>query len=102
MASYEAGHFVTAHSRRHQFLNNQSKSESSQNQPLLSHSYLAEHSHAVTECFCALLHKSIALLELDIRKGLKAGFFPYITKPIMVNELMEALNVALEFEENRV
>ena len=35
----------------------------------------------------------------DIKKGMEAGFFQYITKPIMVNELMEALNVALEFAE---
>ena len=38
-------------------------------------------------------------MPLDIARGLKAGFFRYITKPIMVNELMEALNVALEFAE---
>jgi len=30
---------------------------------------------------------------------LKAGFFRYITKPIKVGELMDALNVALEFAE---
>ncbi len=35
----------------------------------------------------------------DIENGLKAGFFRYITKPIKVNEFMEALNVALEFAE---
>jgi PAS domain S-box-containing protein len=35
----------------------------------------------------------------DIRKGMEAGFFRYITKPIMVNEFMEALNVAMEFAE---
>jgi len=33
----------------------------------------------------------------DIEKGLGAGFFRYITKPINVDEFMEALNVALEF-----
>jgi CheY-like chemotaxis protein len=37
----------------------------------------------------------------DIKHGLEAGFFRYITKPIMVNELMEALNVALEFADYR-
>ena len=36
----------------------------------------------------------------DIKRGTEAGFFRYITKPIMVNELMGALNVALEFVEN--
>jgi CheY-like chemotaxis protein len=33
----------------------------------------------------------------DIKKGLNAGFFHYLTKPIKVNEFMDALNVALEF-----
>ncbi|MCX7108888.1 MAG: PAS domain S-box protein [Proteobacteria bacterium] len=32
----------------------------------------------------------------DIERGLEAGFFRYITKPIKVNELMEALNQAFE------
>ena len=31
----------------------------------------------------------------DIEKGLEAGFFRYLTKPIKVNEFMEALDVAL-------
>ena len=35
----------------------------------------------------------------DIRKGLEAGFFRYLTKPINVNEFMDTLNVALEFAE---
>src|SRR6266513_1049840 len=33
----------------------------------------------------------------DIKKGLKAGFFRYLTKPIKVNEFMETLDVALTF-----
>jgi CheY-like chemotaxis protein len=33
----------------------------------------------------------------DIKKGLAAGFFLYLTKPIKVNEFMDALDVALEF-----
>ena len=33
----------------------------------------------------------------DIKKGLEAGFFRYLAKPIKVNEFMDALNVALEF-----
>jgi CheY-like chemotaxis protein len=37
----------------------------------------------------------------DIKKGMEAGFFKYITKPIMVNEFMEALNVAMEFAEQQ-
>jgi CheY-like chemotaxis protein len=32
----------------------------------------------------------------DIEKGLKAGFFRYITKPIKVDEFIEALDVALK------
>jgi PAS domain S-box-containing protein len=36
-------------------------------------------------------------MPLDIERGLKAGFFRYMTKPIKVNELMEALDMALEF-----
>jgi len=37
----------------------------------------------------------------DIEKGLAAGFFRYLTKPIKVNEFMDTLDVALEFAENR-
>jgi len=33
----------------------------------------------------------------DIEKGLAAGFFRYLTKPIKVNEFMDTLDVALEF-----
>jgi signal transduction histidine kinase/CheY-like chemotaxis protein len=33
----------------------------------------------------------------DIAKGLDAGFFRYLTKPIKVNEFMETLDVTLEF-----
>ena len=32
----------------------------------------------------------------DIQQGLKAGFFRYLTKPIKINEFMQALNMALE------
>jgi PAS domain S-box-containing protein len=35
----------------------------------------------------------------DIKKGLEAGFFRYLTKPIKVNEFMGALDEALEFAE---
>jgi CheY-like chemotaxis protein len=35
----------------------------------------------------------------DIKKGLEAGFFRYLTKPIKVNEFMEALDMALEVAE---
>ncbi len=33
----------------------------------------------------------------DIEKGLEAGFFNYLTKPIKVNQFMDALDVALIF-----
>ena len=38
----------------------------------------------------------------DIERGMEAGFFRYLTKPIKVSEFMHILNVALAFaEENR-
>ena len=33
----------------------------------------------------------------DIEKGLQAGFFRYLTKPIKVDEFMNTLDVALKF-----
>lgn len=33
----------------------------------------------------------------DIEKGLEAGFFRYLTKPIRVNEFMETLDITLKF-----
>jgi CheY-like chemotaxis protein len=33
----------------------------------------------------------------EIRKGLDAGFFRYLTKPIMVGEFMDTLDVALKY-----
>jgi signal transduction histidine kinase/CheY-like chemotaxis protein len=33
----------------------------------------------------------------DIEKGLEAGFFRYLTKPIKVNEFMDTLDVAMKF-----
>jgi PAS domain S-box-containing protein len=41
-------------------------------------------------------------MPLDIERGLKAGFFRYIIKPIKVSEFMEALDVALEFSEKNM
>jgi CheY-like chemotaxis protein len=35
----------------------------------------------------------------DIEKGLEAGFFSYLTKPIKVKEFMEVLDSALEQAE---
>ena len=38
-------------------------------------------------------------MPLDIEKGMKAGFFRYLTKPIKVDEFMDTLDQALEFAE---
>jgi CheY-like chemotaxis protein len=35
----------------------------------------------------------------DIAHGLEAGFFRYLTKPIVIKEFMDTLNAALEFSE---
>ena len=35
----------------------------------------------------------------DIERGLEAGFFRYLTKPIKFKEFMDTLNAALEFAE---
>ena len=37
----------------------------------------------------------------DIEKGLEAGFFRYVTKPIKVTEFMETLDLALEVARTR-
>ncbi|MDO9048859.1 MAG: PAS domain S-box protein [Methylobacter sp.] len=36
-------------------------------------------------------------MPLDIERGMKAGFFRYLTKPIKVSEFMDTLDLALEF-----
>ena len=36
----------------------------------------------------------------DIEKGLEAGFFRYLTKPIKINEFMDALDQALQLAQN--
>ena len=38
----------------------------------------------------------------DIERGMKAGFFRYITKPIKVDELMDVLNQALKYGQSIV
>jgi PAS domain S-box-containing protein len=38
----------------------------------------------------------------DIKKGLEAGFFYYLTKPVKVNELMDTIDVALEFSKTLI
>jgi CheY-like chemotaxis protein len=36
----------------------------------------------------------------DIEKGLQAGFFSYLTKPIKIQEFMDTLEAALKFGEH--
>ena len=40
-------------------------------------------------------------MPLDIDRGMKAGFFRYLTKPVRVEELMETLSVALQLAQAR-
>jgi DNA-binding response OmpR family regulator len=35
----------------------------------------------------------------DIAKGLEAGFFRYLTKPIKVNEFMDTLDLTLKYAD---
>lgn len=46
-----------------------------------------------------VLALSANAMPRDIEKGLEAGFFRYLTKPIKINEFMVALDKALEFAE---
>lgn len=41
-------------------------------------------------------------MRRDIEKGMKAGFFRYLTKPIKLEELMNTLDEALKFAEARL
>ena len=41
-------------------------------------------------------------MQLDIARGLNAGFFRYITKPLNVGAFVEAMDVALEFAHSGV
>jgi CheY-like chemotaxis protein len=38
-------------------------------------------------------------MSRDIERGLQAGFFHYLTKPIEINEFMDTVGAALEFAE---
>ena len=37
----------------------------------------------------------------DIEKGLTAGVFRYLTKPIKINEFMDTLDVAMKFAQTQ-
>jgi PAS domain S-box-containing protein len=46
--------------------------------------------------YIPVLAISANAMAYDVKKGLKAGFFRYLTKPIKVNEFCEAVDAALE------
>ena len=46
-----------------------------------------------------VLAMSANAMPRDIAKGMEAGFFRYLTKPIKIDEFMEALEVALEYAQ---
>ena len=48
-----------------------------------------------------VLALSANAMPTDIKRGIDAGFFRYLTKPIKVSEFMDALNVTLEFTATR-
>jgi PAS domain S-box-containing protein len=48
-------------------------------------------------CHIPVVAVSANAMARDIKKGLEAGFFRYITKPIKINEFMVALGEALKF-----
>ncbi len=50
---------------------------------------------APSSAFIPIIALSANAVPRDIQKGLDAGFFNYITKPIMVHKFMEALDGAL-------
>ncbi|MDO9199564.1 MAG: ATP-binding protein [Rhodoferax sp.] len=47
-----------------------------------------------------VLALSANAMPRDIERGVEAGFFRYLTKPIRINEFMEALDTALEVAQN--
>ena len=53
-----------------------------------------------TTAHIPIIALSANALPRDIERGLEAGFFNYLTKPIKVNQFMDALNVALEFAQD--
>ena len=48
-----------------------------------------------------VLALSANAMPRDIEKGLAAGFFRYLTKPIKVNEFMNTLDMALKFAQKK-
>ncbi len=54
-----------------------------------------------TTAHIPIIALSANALPRDIERGLEAGFFNYLTKPIKVNQFMDALDVALKFAQNK-
>jgi CheY-like chemotaxis protein len=54
---------------------------------------LSEHASTAAIPVIAL---SANAMPRDMEKGLKAGFFRYLTKPIKVHEFMDTLDLALD------
>ena len=48
-----------------------------------------------------VLAMSANAMPRDIAKGMEAGFFRYLTKPIKIDEFMEALEVALDYAQTK-
>ncbi len=48
-----------------------------------------------------MLALSANAIPRDIEKGLQAGFFRYLTKPIKVAEFMEVLDLTLQYAKSR-
>ena len=44
---------------------------------------------------------SVNAMPMNIESGLEEGFFRYLTKPITINEFMDALGLGLEFAGTR-
>jgi PAS domain S-box-containing protein len=59
---------------------------------------LAEHP---TTAHIPVIALSANAIPRDIEKGLEAGFFRYLTKPIKVDEFMKTLDIALEYAQTR-
>ncbi len=53
----------------------------------------------VTTAHIPVVALSANAMPSDIKKGLEAGFFRYLTKPIKINEFMTILGEALEFSK---
>ena len=65
-------------------------------QPTVSH-HLKILREAPETAHIPVVALSANAMPRDIEKGLQAGFFRYLTKPIKVNEFMQALDAVMDF-----